>query len=297
MWIDDEVTPYYRYSIKLDKILFRGKTKYQEIIIGESTDWGKVLILDGRIQITTKDEHCYHEPLIHPAMLTHKNPKRVLIIGGGDGGPLKHVLKYPVDLVTHVEVDDLVVEYCKKYIPELSTYFEDPRVELIFCNGRRFLEKNKREYDVIIVDITDPIEGGQSYPLFTQEFYKFAFNSLAFDGVITTQAESPYFYTDLFGAIYNTVGSVFPITFSYMAYVPSFGEMWGYVIGSKKHNPVEVPEEQLKSEINGIGTEYYTEKIHKKIFALPKDLERKITNNHTILKDTAPILLLRREKG
>ncbi len=297
MWFDDEVTPYYKYSIRVDNILFQGRTRYQEISIAESSEWGKVLILDGRIQVTTKDEYRYHEPLVFPAMLTHKNPKKVLIIGGGDGGTLKHVLKYPVEHVTQVEVDDLVVEYCKQYIPELSSSYNDPRVELLIDDGRRFLEKNRMEYDVIIIDITDPLEGGLSYSLFTKEFYKFAFKSLTFDGVITTQAESPYFYSDLFGAIYNTVASVFPITLPYMAYVPSFGEIWGYVIGSKKYNPLEISKEQLEVEINDIETNYYSEKIHREIFAFPKDLEHKISNNHTILRDSAPFLLPRRIEG
>lgn len=279
----------------IKRTLHSERSEFQEIDVVESEDYGRMLILDGKVQSTIRDRHIYHEALVHPIMLSHPSPREVLIVGGGEGGTLREVLKHPcVERAVMVDIDRRVVEVSKNYMPELSGgAFEDKRAELVFGDGRDYIEGRAHEFDVVIIDLTDPQEGGPAARLYTREFYGFVSKALREGGATVTQATSTYYSDYCFVTIYNTMRSVFPKAGGYHAWVPSYDSTWGIVYGSKGPDPAElVGRFERECARRGLADlEYLDERTYQALFALPKAVLQKMRTWKQIATDSDPTFM------
>jgi len=298
VWYSENLTETALLQYKIRKLIFSGETPYQKVEVIDTYDYGKCLILDGKLQSSLMDEWVYHEAIVHPALLTHPNPSNILIIGGGEGGILREVLKHnTVSSVVMVDLDKDVIEVSKKYLREIcGDSFEDKRVKLIFGDGRSFLTNQPNNtYDVIIIDVTDPLEGGPSYLLYTKEFYTVVNEKLGSEGLMVTQATSIFHSLSCFSRIYKTVSVVFPLTSAYRVEVASYSSPWGFVLGSKKFSPefLTVDEIDKKLELRGIkDLKFYDGKTHQSIFSLPKHLRKKLEEEEEIVTDDNPTFMV-----
>ena len=231
IWFTEYWTDGVGLTIKADEVK-KIKSKYQEIVVLDTPQFGKVLILDGLVQTTEKDEFIYHEMLAHPAMIMHPEPKKVLVIGGGDGGTVREVLKHPsVEEVHLCEIDEEVILVSEKYFPTISEKLRDPKVKIFIEDGNAFLEEKKNYYDVIIMDSSDPV--GASEVLFSEEFYKKVKASLKDNGIMVAQTESPMLQEEYFKNAVSQIKKVFKNVGVYLAYVPTYPSgMWSFTIAS-----------------------------------------------------------------
>lgn len=254
-------------SVEITQILCSVKSRYQRIEIYQTAELGKLLMLDGVIQLTEFDEFAYQEMMTHPAMMVHPNPEKVLIIGGGDGGVAREVARHnSVKHIDQCEIDGQVVELCKKHIPSTACGFDDPRMHLTIGDGLEFVRSKCNEYDVIIVDSTDPIGPGEV--LFGREFYESVHRALRADGVVASQSESIYLYKDIVTRLYGFTRDLFQYNGYAFISVPTYpsGSI-GACIASKMH-PVDKPLRALPPELSG-KLKYYTPEIHTAAFQLP----------------------------
>jgi len=245
------------------EILLRKKSDYQLIEIIANEQFGNILFLDGLVQTTEKDEFYYHEMLVHPAFVCSPQAQRVLIIGGGDGGALREVLRYPIEEAYLVEIDGMVIEAAKKYFPWLETVLKDNRSRLLVADGAEFLKRNEQPFDIIIVDSSEPI--GPSAVLHQEHFYLSLKNSISEDGVIVMQAGSPFYHLDQIREISQKLKKIFKIVRFYLGPVPTYpGGYWSYVFLSNRIDP-------LKSDGQAApGLKYFSREIHKAAFVLPE---------------------------
>ena len=266
LWFTEKQTPNMGFSCKVKKTLHKEKSEFQEIDMIETEQYGRMLTLDGLVMTTIEDEFVYHEMITHVPLFTHKNPKKVLVIGGGDGGAIREILKHPsVEEAVLVEIDGRVVEVCKQYLPEISCGLSDKRAKVIIDDGIKYIKEHKNEFDVITVDSTDPI--GPAVGLFAAEFYKAVFDALKYDGIFVAQTESPFANKDLIKRVFKDIKSIFPITRLYTASIPTYPTgYWSFTMGSKKYDPLEVDENKLPN----IETRYFTPQLLKASFAVPK---------------------------
>lgn len=273
LWFTEKETDHLRVEWRIERTLFREQSQYQDVAIVESSEFGRMLVLDGIIQTSLKDEFVYHEMLAHPPLFTHPDPRKVLVIGGGDGGTVREVLKHEgVEEVHLVEIDGMVIEACRRYLPELADAFDDPRVMLHVEDGIRFVEKHVDEFDVALVDSSDPI--GPAKGLFTTEFYGNVAKSLKSLGVMCVQSESPLFTQDLVSSIYDAIKTHFPWVRLYTASVPTYSVgPWSFTMASKQPDTKEEPvriHPQMK-------TKYYTPEIHRAAMVLPRFVQELLT--------------------
>jgi len=268
IWYSERQNENLLLSCRIRQTLHVEKTPFQDLAVVDTIQFGRMLVLDGIVQTSVADEFAYHEMLAHVPLNTHPNPKRVLIIGGGDGGVMREVVKHEtVKKATLCEIDERVVEVSKKYLPELACGFDHPRAEVYIGDGIKYVAENKNTFDVILCDSTDPI--GPSVGLFAREFYQSVFEALKEDGIFVAQTESPYYHTDLIARIHRDIKTIFPVTRGYWTMVPSYPSgMWSFTMGSKKYDPLEVD----TGRIPDLKTRYYTPQIHKACFALPQFL-------------------------
>ncbi len=228
-------------NFHIEKIIYEGKTKQQLVHIFANRVFGKVLFLDRRIQSAEIDEFIFHECLVHPGLLVHPAPRKVLILGGGEGATLRETLRHPsVSRATMIDIDRQLVALCRRYLPEWSRgAFSNRRSRLLFQDARQFVEKTEERFDVIISDLTEPLEGGPSVYLFTLEFFRRVAQVLSEDGVFVLQAGStdPHYHR-FFSSLSRTLREVFPVVRPYWAFMFSFGLPWGFVLASKRHDPV-----------------------------------------------------------
>ncbi len=254
--------------MKINKVLHTEISDIQRIDIFENPDLGIVFALDGITMMSEKDEFTYHEMLVQVPMFLHPNPKRVLVIGGGDGGSVREVLKHDsVEEVVLCEIDPKVIEAAKKYLP-LSRVKDDPRLKIVNENGAEYVKKFKNELDVIIVDSTDPTAGEGGH-LFTEEFYKACHDALKEDGVFSAETEDPFYDFSWLKLSYKRISKVFPIAKVYMGFVPLYPSgMWTYTFASKKIDPIADFNPEKVRNFNK-PLKYYNEEIHKASFALP----------------------------
>ncbi|GAA0436298.1 MAG: polyamine aminopropyltransferase [Bacillota bacterium] len=266
MWFTEKQTANFGITAKIKQTLTTVQTDYQDLNIIETEEWGKMLVLDDMVMTTEKDEFVYHEMLAHVPLFTHPNPKHVLVVGGGDGGVIREVLKHPsVEKAVLVEIDGQVITYSKKYLPTIAGYLEDPRVEVKVEDGFLYIANSKRAFDVIMVDSTEPV--GPAVNLFTQGFYTGISQALKDDGIFVAQTDNPWFKADLITQVYHDVKAIFPITKLYTANIPTYPSgLWTFTMGSKIHDPQKVKEERFST----INTKYYTSELHMAAFALPK---------------------------
>ncbi|MFH1691215.1 MAG: polyamine aminopropyltransferase [Candidatus Omnitrophota bacterium] len=279
-WFQETLHDGFRQSHQITSVLASKKTKFQDCQLLNTPVFGRMLVLDGVVQTTEKDEFVYHEMLTHIAMLTHPDPKRVLIIGAGDGGILREVLKYDVEQVTMVEIDADVIEFSKEHLPMIcENAFEDKRAKVLVDDGAKFVEQTKEKFDVVLVDSPDPI--GPAKVLFSEKFYNNVFNCLTADGVMARQSGVPVLQGPELSDAVAVLKKVFPKVFVYLASIPTYiGGFFSFVFGSKTYDPTKLSLDALKKKYEAVGlkSKYYNPEIHLAAFALPnfvKDLASK----------------------
>ncbi|KAF1086275.1 Spermidine synthase [Sporotomaculum syntrophicum] len=266
VWFTEDQTNDLRIGCRVREVLFSDVSPFQKVAVLDTVEFGRMLTLDNVIQTNLKDEFVYHEMITHVGLNTHPNPKKVLVIGGGDGGAVREIVKHQgIERVVHVEIDQMVIDVAKKFFPELSCGFADPRVEIVVDDGIKHVKDNKGVYDMIIVDSTDPV--GPAVGLFSEEFYRSVFEALTGDGLFVAQTESPFFNSELIKQITATVNGIFPVTRLYWAVVPTYpGGYWTFTMGSKMYDPKTVVLDEAK--IAALNTKWYSSEIHRTAFML-----------------------------
>ena len=274
LWFTERHTPHVKFSIRVEKQLYSGYSEFQRIDIFDSPDFGRFLTLDGKMMLTERDEFIYHEMLTHVPMAVHPNAERILVIGAGDGGVIRELTRYPhVKHIDLAEIDPLVVEVCRKFLPFTAAKFDDERVFIHYQDGLKFVRARENEYDLIIVDSTDPFGPGED--LFTREFYGNCYKALKADGIMVNQQESPFYEEDALSMqrAHKHVVETFPLSRIYQAHIPTYPSgHWLLGFASKKYHPIkDLRGEQWQNL--GLETKYYTTKLHQGAFALPAYVE------------------------
>ncbi|MBI4337831.1 MAG: polyamine aminopropyltransferase [Chloroflexi bacterium] len=295
-WYFEPITPDLLHGVSIRKTLYTGATRYQAVEVLESGAFGRMLVLDGKTQSAELDEFVYHEGLVHPALLTHPRPESVFIGGGGEGATAREVLRHPgVRQVAMVDLDSEVVDLCRQWLPQHHQgAFEDPRLRLHVADARAYLEQTAEHYDVMVLDLPDPLEGGPAYQLYTEEFYRLVRTRLRPGGVMVTQSgpASVVNCREVFTAIHNTLERVFPVVAPYAVHMMSFGETWGFNVASLAPDPrtLVAREIDLRLAQDGVsGLRFYDGTTHLGLFAIPRFLrdalsaeDRAITLEHPL---------------
>jgi len=270
LWFSEYHTKNIRYSIKIEKQLFSKKSEFQRIDIFYSKDLGNILTLDGYLMVADKDEFIYHEMITHIAMAVNPGIKNILVIGAGDGGTVRELTKYGgVKNIDMAEIDEEVVKACLEFMPQTACKLNDPRVNIFYEDGLKFARKKKSEYDLIIIDSTDPFGPGEG--LFTKEFYGNCYNALKSGGILINQHESPFYDNDAksVSKTNKRLKQVFPVSFVYQAHIPSYPSgHWLFGFASKSLHPLHNLQAEAWNKLN-IKTKYYNTDLHKGCFALP----------------------------
>ena len=274
LWFSEKHTQNVKLSIKVDRQLYSGNSEFQRIDIFESKEFGRFLALDGYMMLTEKDEFIYHEMIVHVPMAVHPNVKKVLVIGGGDGGAVRELLRYShIEWIDLVEIDELVVEVCKKYLPQTAGQLSDEKVHIHYEDGLAYVRHMENEYDLIIVDSTDPFGPGEG--LFTKEFYGNCYKALKEDGIMVNQHESPFYPEDrqAMQRAHKRIVESFPISKVYQAHIPTYPSgHWLFGFASKKYHPIK-DANLVKWNVLGLKTKYYNTELHAGAFALPNYVE------------------------
>ena len=288
-WFSDDQQ--WHYSV--NEVIFKKKSPYQLIEILELNRLGRCLFLDHRLQSAECDEFIYHEALVHPSLLTHPLPERILIIGGGEGAVLREILKHPVREVVMVDIDCDVVDASIRYLPTWSCgAFGDSRVKLIFEDAREWVETTDEKFDCIISDLTEPIEDSPAKFLFTLEFYRKIHDILNPDGIFVLQGGTTvHFYAQFFASLVRTLNQIFPVVAPYQVVIPSFHWPWGFIIGSRNYDAREIGREILRRRITerNLNTRYYNHDLHYAIFVLPTYLNALLKRGQ-VLTDKSPYI-------
>jgi len=294
-WFHDYLAPHEAHTHGIKAIVFSKQSPFQQIEILETHSYGQCLVLDGKMQSSEADEFIYHEALVHPALLTHPDPRHVLIVGGGEGATLREILRHrSVEKVLMVDIDQEVVEACRAHLPKWHRgAFDDPRTELRFCDARKYLEETDTIYDVIIIDISEPVEEGPAYLLYTREFYQMVTQRLGPSGIISLQAGTTSVIHLLnFSAVCQTLRTSFPTVSPYQAIIPSFGLPWGFALASKNFDPQALtPQEvdrRIAERITG-DLHYYDGLLHQGQFILPKHVRVQMEKEERIIEDNQPL--------
>lgn len=278
-WFSEQQTPNVKLSIRVDRQLYSGNSGFQRIDVFESPEFGRFLTLDGYMMLTEKDEFIYHEMITHVPMAVHPNVKDVLVIGAGDGGVIRELTRYPdIEHIDLVEIDELVVEVCKQYLPQTACRLDDPRVKIHYEDGLKFVRTCRDAYDLIIVDSTDPFGPGEG--LFTREFYGSCYNALHEDGIMVNQHESPFYDEDAMACqrAHKRIVESFPISRVYQAHIPTYPSgHWLFGFASKKYHPLKDLQE-ARWNLRGLSCKYYTTTLHKGAFYLPAYVEELLKN-------------------
>ena len=266
-------------SLKHDGKLYDVQSDFQKVEVYKTFAYGNMLTLDGMVMTTEKDEYVYHEMITHIPMMTHPNPKRILIIGGGDGGTAREILKHPgVEEVVMVEIDDKVIEASKQFLPSIASAFDDPKLTLIVDDGIKYVNDAKDgTFDIVLVDSTDPVGPGEG--LFTAEFYKEVYRILKKDGIMVTQSESPRFNEKVFVEIYDCYREIFgkDKVHCYLAYIPTYPTgMWSFSYSAKGDcDPLAgLDAAKVDTLSNQLQLKYYNAEIHRAAFALPNFVKK-----------------------
>lgn len=274
MWFHDEHTDNVKLAIRVDYQVFSAQSEIQRINVLESKEFGKILVVDGDLMLTEKDEFIYHEMISHVPMAVHPQVEKILVIGGGDGGVVRELAKYDtVEQIDVVEADPLLVEVCRKYFPQMACSLNDPRVHIYHEDGLRFIRSKSDAYDLIIIDSPNPFGAGEG--LFTKEFYGNCFNALHEDGIMINQHESPFYKEEAFQCqrMHKRIIESFPISRIYQAHIPSYPSgHWLFGFASKRYHPIH-DMDGIQWKLRGIQTKYYLPRLHEGVFALPAYVE------------------------
>jgi len=296
-WFCDRISPDLIQLHSIEEVLYTGRTRFQSVEIIRTGSYGKCLVLDGKIQSSEVDEFIYHEALVQPAMVAHPCPETVFIAGGGEGATLREVLSHhTVKRAVMVDIDEEIIGICRTFLPDHSRgAFDDKRTELYHADARDYLAGCADTFDIVIIDLPDPIEAGPAYLLFTQEFYRLARDRLTADGIMSVQAGSASL-TELlnFSAVYNTLKSVFPIVCPYKTDVPAFGGPWGFCLAAASLDPTRLSAKEIDSRISArslSGLKFYDGLTHQGMFALPKYLRSELSAQTRLITDSEPLYL------
>lgn len=277
LWYTENHTENVKFSIRVDKHLKSAESEFQRIDIFESKEFGRILTLDGYLMVTEKDEYIYHEMITHIPMAVNPDIKNVLVIGAGDGGTIRELTRYDhIENIDMVEIDEKVVEICREYLPQTASRLSDPRVNIFYQDGLRFVRNKENEYDLIIVDSTDPFGVGEG--LFTREFYGNCYKALTADGILVNQHESTFYtsYANSMKRAHSHIKSAFPIALVYQAHIPTYPSgHWLFGFASKKFDP----RSDLKADwwnSLGIKTKYYNTILHTGCFAIPNNVRDRL---------------------
>lgn len=274
LWFSENHTPDVQLSLRVDRQLYSRKSDYQKIDVLETPEFGKVLVLDGNIMLTERDEFIYDEMITHVPMAVHPCITRVLVIGVGDGGVVRELTRYDqIERIDLVEMDEMVAEACRQYLPENACRLDDDRVHIYYENALKFIRRCENKYDLIIVDSNDPF--GPSEGLFTREFYGNCYKALKADGIMVNQQGSPFYAEDAMAMqrSHKRIVNTFPISRVYQAHIPTYAAgYWLFGFASKKYHPIEdLNPERWNSQ--HLRTRYYTTRLHVGAFYLPAFLE------------------------
>ncbi|XP_021890714.1 thermospermine synthase ACAULIS5 [Carica papaya] len=250
-WYEETIDVHLKWSFELNSVLHKGTSEHQEIALLDTKHFGKVLVIDGKMQSAERDEFIYHECLIHPPLLCHPNPRTVFIMGGGEGSAAREILKHKtVKKIIMCDIDQEVVDFCRRYLTVNHEAFCNEKLNLVINDAKKELEKCNEKFDIIVGDLADPVEGGPCYQLYTKSFYEKILKPRLNDkGIFVTQAGPAGIFThkEVFSSIYNTIKHVFKYVMAYTAHVPSFADTWGWVIASDQ--PFSINAEEIDRRI------------------------------------------------
>jgi spermidine synthase len=277
LWFTEEHTPNVRFSLKIKAHLYQEKTKFQTIDVIDTFEYGRMLLLDGLVMLTERDECAYHEMLTHIPSFTHPAPEKALVIGGGDGGTVRELLRrQSIRSIDLVEIDKRVVEISQQFFPMLTLGLDNPKVKLQCEDGLQFVKRHKNEYDVVLVDSFDPI--GPAVGLFEEPFFKDVFDCMKAEGVMSMQCESTVYHLEVSKRVIANLRKLFPIVLPYSAFIPTYPSgQWLFILCSKKFHPLKDFQEEKVEEILP-HLSYYNTEIHRGAFALNTGLKRVICN-------------------
>lgn len=279
LWFSEKHTPNVKLSIKVNKQLCSVQSELQRIDVFDSYEFGRFLTLDGFMMLTERDEFIYHEMIVHTPMAVHPNVRNVLVIGAGDGGVARELARYSdIESIDLIEIDEKVIEVCRKYLPKTACGFEDSRVNIIIEDGLKYVRKVVDKYDLIIVDSTDPFGPGEG--LFTKEFYGNCYKALREDGIMVNQHESPFYDEDAkaMQRAHKRIVESFPISKVFQAHIPTYPSgHWLFGFASKKYYPISDLNAEKWNSL-GIETKYYNTNLHQGAFALPNYVWRELKN-------------------
>ncbi len=288
-WYIDHTSPVTAHIYGIENYIKSFKTRYQQVEIADSEMFGRILFLDGKVQSAETDEYIYHEALVHPAMLMHPAPQRVLVIGGGEGATLREILKYQgVKELIMVDLDQEVVENCRKYLESWHQgSFDDNRVTLYFMDAREYLENENKAFDVIISDVPEPVEEGPALKLFTKQYFGLIKSRLTEKGIFSLQAgDTSMPFIASHSAINNTLSKVMPFVRPYRAFVPSYNTEWGFILSApfKSELPAEEEFDRLVEERN-LELQYFDGETARAMFAVPKDMRKRLDDEPRVIDD------------
>jgi spermidine synthase len=270
LWYTEKHSENVGITLKATRTLFSGASEFQQLDIIETLEYGRMMLLDGLVMVTERDEFVYHDMITHPALFTHPDPKKVLVIGGGDGGSIREIVKHPgVELAVLCEIDGLVIDKSIELLPSMACDIDgsNPRVKLHVDDGIAYIREHKDTFDVILVDSTDPI--GPAVGLFEEDFYRTVSAALREDGIMVAQSESPFYHAEIQKSMYRNLRSVFPIVEMYQAFIPTYPSgLWSFAFASKKYHPVRDFDRERAAR-RGFHTRYYNEDLHLGAFMLP----------------------------
>ena len=275
LWFSENHTEDVKLSLRVNRQLYSKQSDYQRIDVFDTPEFGRVLALDGNIMLTERDEFIYDEMIVHVPMAVHPGITKVLVIGAGDGGVVRELTRYEqIKRIDLVEMDELVVEACRQYLPDNACRLYVERVHIYFENGLKFIRRCEEEYDLIIVDSNDPF--GPSEGLFTREFYGNCYKALKKDGIMVNQQGSPFYAEDAHAMqrSHKRIASTFPICRVYQAHIPTYAAgYWLFGFASKKFHPID-DLDSTAWNAHHLRTRYYTTRLHVGAFYLPAFLER-----------------------
>jgi len=270
-WFQERLYEHHKQMLSMESVLYHWRTEFQDVLIFENATFGKVLVLDGIVQLTERDNHIYHEMIAHVPLMAHGSARDVLIIGGGDGGTLKEVLKHPVESATLVELDGEVIDLSRRFLPEVSDgAFDDPRANVLVMDGTRYVAETEAMFDVIIIDSTDPMGPGE--PLFTPAFYRACRRRLRPGGMIVVQSGAPFFQPDELEMVCRRLSGSFGGVRTYLAPVPTYaGGMLALVAAGDSRDALRPKTDVLRRRFSVLEsrTLYYTPEVHRAAFTLP----------------------------
>jgi len=296
-WFWDRVSKHLIQLHSIEEVLYTGQTKFQKVEVIRSGNFGKLLVLDSKIQSSDADEFVYHEALVQPPMIVHPGPETVFIAGGGEGATLREALSHKsVKRVVMVDIDEEVVDICKRILPDYHRgAFDDPRTELYHTDAREYLANSNQSFDVIIIDLPEPIEEGPAYLLYTQEFYRLVQEKLTHNGIISVQSGSAS-WTELvnLSAVHSTLMSVFPMVCAYHVDIPSFGGPWGFCMASSSLSPFPMDTSEIDNRIRTRSLDhlkFYDGLTHQAMFSMPKHIRDVIGKPGRLITDDSPLYM------